>query len=1110
MTRSTNAIFRADGKAFINEMRKMAASTDRLDRTATRNFQNMERRMRNFRRLAGAVFAGFSTVQFIRELGRASQAYTRIDNTLQAAGINADQFREKLVATAIESRAEVESLANALLRLQKIRPQDGAALNLERAATVQRLALAGGRTGAEASSVNLQLGQALQSGYLQGDELRSLREAAPVELLQAIADQAGITIGELKEAGAQGKLTSDLILAAIDSQSEYSRQIIKALDVTYAQAVTNVRSAFVQISGAVDKELGASSAVVSVLQGFADYMVDGSESAIGLAASIKTLGAVAVTVAGVRGIGGVAAAIQRNNVAAQQAVVVTGKQVAATRNQIAADRTRLNQARLNLAAAQREGATQARITRLTKTRTNASLALSRSLLAERAASDALSAAQSRVAFTARAAAVTTNALKATLAFFGGPIGLVLTLGAAFAALASNVKDAGERISDIQSEMDRLSGSQNAIARAADDLQGPVNELAKAEQAVTDALREQPDAAIAAAKAHRDATRQRLEDNKSLLETQIATAADALRRQQRALNTEIITAARAGGGYQAPQELGRSRAARSSAALAADQEQVQLAREALDLELQGLLAVERRSEAQQERLLELQAIQQLEQDAADAVARQADLQRSLNTELTATAANVEGITAAQDEITARIEARQTKINELMAERDAIQGQLDDAVSQGDVDRANLLRIELDAVNDALLRQNPIVAGSSAQLQDMAATALALTDRLAGVAFDDDGELRDNARELSDKLVEAAASGEDLNAVEMARLVAWLQEVTSQADATSAAFAKARAQAIALARQNREQPTILDPRDPRYDADAARRARVRDIFNDFQNGDPNSDTTRTPSSDGSSRGGKTETPEQLREVDQLIKSANASSAARIPILQQLIAARAELLKTYPQEKDRLAQIDAALENVEDARRRALGQSIYDELIRGAKAGDKLEDVLKRIGIQLLEIAAYNALQNFNSGLGLLGGGDGGLLKGIGGLFGFEKGGVMTSSGPVPLRSYARGGIANSPQLALFGEGSGAEAYVPLQNGAIPVTVNFPDINKIGAATTVNQSVRKVDMQVSLPVTINGSEMAFEEIERKLIPMFRAQANQVMRAVREANEDDPKFLR
>lgn len=55
----------------------------------------------------------------------------------------------------------------------------------------------------------------------------------------------------------------------------------------------------------------------------------------------------------------------------------------------------------------------------------------------------------------------------------------------------------------------------------------------------------------------------------------------------------------------------------------------------------------------------------------------------------------------------------------------------------------------------------------------------------------------------------------------------------------------------------------------------------------------------------------------------------------------------------------------------------------------------------------------------------------------VFGFATGGVMTADGPLPLHAYASGGIASRPQLALFGEGSMPEAFVPLPDGRrIPV--------------------------------------------------------------------------
>ena len=55
-------------------------------------------------------------------------------------------------------------------------------------------------------------------------------------------------------------------------------------------------------------------------------------------------------------------------------------------------------------------------------------------------------------------------------------------------------------------------------------------------------------------------------------------------------------------------------------------------------------------------------------------------------------------------------------------------------------------------------------------------------------------------------------------------------------------------------------------------------------------------------------------------------------------------------------------------------------------------------------------------------------------------FANGGVMSGSGPLPMMAYSSGGIATSPQLAVFGEGRMNEAYVPLPDGrTIPVTMS-----------------------------------------------------------------------
>jgi len=82
----------------------------------------------------------------------------------------------------------------------------------------------------------------------------------------------------------------------------------------------------------------------------------------------------------------------------------------------------------------------------------------------------------------------------------------------------------------------------------------------------------------------------------------------------------------------------------------------------------------------------------------------------------------------------------------------------------------------------------------------------------------------------------------------------------------------------------------------------------------------------------------------------------------------------------------------------------------------------------------------------GLAGLGGSFAGFFGGFGDTAGlaagvpmFANGGIMSSLGSLPLNLYAGGGIANSPQMAVFGEGRMNEAYVPLPDGrSIPVSM------------------------------------------------------------------------
>ena len=92
-----------------------------------------------------------------------------------------------------------------------------------------------------------------------------------------------------------------------------------------------------------------------------------------------------------------------------------------------------------------------------------------------------------------------------------------------------------------------------------------------------------------------------------------------------------------------------------------------------------------------------------------------------------------------------------------------------------------------------------------------------------------------------------------------------------------------------------------------------------------------------------------------------------------------------------------------------------------------------------------------------------------------FAFANGGIMSSQGAVPLRAYSSGGIANSPQLALYGEGRMNEAYVPLPDGkTIPVTMSGSSSGSTNLILNIqNNSGQAIDAKQISQMTTTDTE-------------------------------------
>jgi tape measure domain-containing protein len=125
------------------------------------------------------------------------------------------------------------------------------------------------------------------------------------------------------------------------------------------------------------------------------------------------------------------------------------------------------------------------------------------------------------------------------------------------------------------------------------------------------------------------------------------------------------------------------------------------------------------------------------------------------------------------------------------------------------------------------------------------------------------------------------------------------------------------------------------------------------------------------------------------------------------------------------------------------RGVGQAI-DLLIKGT---DDLKTSLQNIASGILKDIANQISSLFIVQP---------IVAGLKSLFPFAAGGVMTSQGPMPLKRYGVGGIANSPQLAIYGEGRMPEAYVPLPDGRrIPVAMQGGSIGTTNVIVNVDAS-------------------------------------------------------
>ena len=159
----------------------------------------------------------------------------------------------------------------------------------------------GGGTAEENKRALIQLSQGLSSGVLQGDELRSIREQAPylasvlAEGLNKIDDRfIGTTVGDLKELGAQGELTSDVVIRALEAmQDQVDATFADKAPRTWAQGLTSIKNTIKIMTAYLQSmEGGPLSKISELVWTIADYLksTDGLRLMSGIANMLTFIG----------------------------------------------------------------------------------------------------------------------------------------------------------------------------------------------------------------------------------------------------------------------------------------------------------------------------------------------------------------------------------------------------------------------------------------------------------------------------------------------------------------------------------------------------------------------------------------------------------------------------------------------------------------------------------------------------------------------------------------------------------------------------------------------------------------------------------------------------
>lgn len=255
---------RDSGKAARVVQRDMATIQSSMSDAAKRGADEVAA---GFRRVAFEAVGLTSALVAVKAAVGKADEWTNLNNRLRLVTQGQAQFaaaQADVIRIAAAARQPLGATAELYQRIAM--NQDALGLSgrdLARVVeTISKTMVISGTSAAGADAALVQLGQAFASGTLRGEELNSVLEQAPA-LAQAIAKGLNVPIGKLRELGAAGKLSSQQVINALQSQAGAVDEAFGKMDSTVGQAMTLFNNNLQVMIGRADEATGASKALAA-------------------------------------------------------------------------------------------------------------------------------------------------------------------------------------------------------------------------------------------------------------------------------------------------------------------------------------------------------------------------------------------------------------------------------------------------------------------------------------------------------------------------------------------------------------------------------------------------------------------------------------------------------------------------------------------------------------------------------------------------------------------------------------------------------------------------------------------------------------------------------